>query len=171
MLTADQHLHLLTKFQCVVLPWTNDQVAWSLLFFIIYYYSLLFNCIRCLTPPPLPTAGLGEHRHRPGTTSQHGLCLSRPHQVGGCCVACADPPPLHQRTVVWPKEEQEVEVEITCFSVIDHYVAIGTNCGQYALLSFRSCAVVRWCVCVCDLTLRATSGWSCWTSPRGTESC
>lgn len=39
-----------------------------------------------------------------------------------------------QRTVVWPKEEQEVEVEITCFSVIDHYVAIGTNCGQLVVL-------------------------------------
>lgn len=55
---------------------------------------------------------------------------------------------------MWPKEEQ-VAIEITCFSVIDHYVVIGTDCGQYALLSFRSCRRVRVRACVCgDVRVR-----------------
>lgn len=39
-----------------------------------------------------------------------------------------------QSTVVWPKEEQEEEFEITCFSVIDHYLAIGTDGGKLVVL-------------------------------------
>jgi hypothetical protein len=74
--------------------------------------------------------------------------------------------------VVWPKEEQEEEFEITCFSVIDHYLAIGTDGGKYAQPSGDGLVCVRVRVRVrVRFNVRATSGWSCWTSPRGTKSC